>query len=103
MGIPTQYNDASFDKIFRILGFAHELGHVIQSDVTTSSMFGTLDSKTRIPEDDYLAYVRSDKERNADYIAASVIGSTNFGLSLGIEPPKESPDQWREWADKLPI
>jgi len=99
LDIPPEYDDSKYDEMFLRIAFAHELGHVIQSAPEAFPGDG-FDETSYDPKEDYLAYVQSDKELHADYMAAMLVGST-FGPELGIEKPIESPAEWRESADRL--
>ena len=96
-GLPIDPTPA-YNKIFRRIILGHELGHVLQADKSFKSVFGEIDQRTIIPEDGYLPYVNSDKEMNADYIAAQILGNSALGTQLGYAPPEESPPNWRHWA-----
>jgi len=89
---------AKYDDLLMRIIFGHELGHVLQADPEFENLFGTIDRRTYIPEDNYLAYLYSDKEMNADYIAACLVSSTDLGQKLAIPAPKFPPLQWRNWA-----
>jgi hypothetical protein len=97
--LPTSPSPSG-DPIFMRIVFAHELGHVLQADPLFEDIFGPIDQQTYIPEDDYLAYLCSDKEMNADYIAACLMSSTELGKSLEIPTPDQTPIDWREWASR---
>ncbi len=83
--------------------FAHELGHVIQADRSFERIFGAINNELLIPETNYAAYVNSDVELNADYIAAVIVGNSEYGIEAGFMPPAEEPLRWREWAATHPI
>jgi len=88
---------------FAPFAFAHELGHVIQFDPNFNAYFGPIDQHLILPKDDYSLYVESDLELNADYIAAAIVGNSNFGRELGFVPPSEEPIRWRDWGLRHPV
>ncbi len=90
---------SKYDDLFRRVIFGHELGHVLQADERYSEIFGQIDRTTYVPEEDYLRYVNSDKEANADYVAASILGNSALGTQLEYSPPVQTPEKWREWAE----
>jgi len=92
---PHQENDGILQRII----FGHELGHVLQADDSFEDTFGPIDKTTRIPELGYYSYVNSDRELNADFIAAQLVGNSALGQILRISPPAQAPSQWREWAE----
>lgn len=91
-----------FDPIFTPLAFAHEIGHVLQADENFSSVFGVMDHKVYIPEVDYHAYLHSEKETNADYIAACVIANTSIGRHMQMTHPDTPHQEWRTWVASRP-
>jgi len=89
---------AKYDEIFQRIIFGHELGHVLQADDSFEAVFGAIDKTTYRPEAGYAAYINSDKEMNADFISAYLLGNTALGQSLEFSPPTHNPIEWREWA-----
>lgn len=102
LNLPADADDAP-DEIFMRFIFAHELGHVIQSDPMFETYFGQIDMNTYAPEAGYSQYVNSDKEANADFIAAVLIGASDLGRELEIKEPGITPDKWRDWAAAHPV
>jgi hypothetical protein len=88
------------DGIYKLFIFAHEIGHVVQKDEKFKEFYGDYDDSILDPNTDYKAYVTSENEVLADYIAAQIISNTEFGRVLGIDPPKEEPKEWRKWGEK---
>lgn len=100
LGLDAERYATAPDEVLRSFALAHEIGHIIQAEPTFTYLFGNTDSHTYIPEDDYRSYVNSDNELNADYIARLIMGHSrlNAQFDLGVVPPKQPPQQWREWA-----
>lgn len=85
-------------SLFLPFVLAHELGHAVQHDGNFSTYFGEIDHTEYSPTVDYDAYVQSDKETNADYIAAVIVSRSRLGQEAGMLPPYQPAHQWREWA-----
>lgn len=79
---------------------AHELGHAVQHDENFSTYFGDIDQIAYSPVDNYDAYIQSDKEVNADYIAAVIMANSKLGQSVNLLPPSEPYVAWRQWGDR---
>lgn len=97
LDLPSDANSAS-DEIFRRLIFAHEVGHVIQSDPMFETYFGEIDGSTYDPSAGYSQYVNSDQEMNADFIAHVIVGASELGRELEITEPGIPLSDWRNWA-----
>jgi hypothetical protein len=94
-------------ELLRFIGFAHELGHLVQDDsaqmlhffgetipdATEGDVVAELDSPQK-----YADYVNRESEINADYIGRSILANTQIGAMLGIELPEQEPKDWRQWA-----
>ena len=93
------------DTIAKAITFGHELGHAIQEDPLFERFYGRLEGEHLNPHkgDDYVAYVNSDWEVNADFIAAEILGHTKLGEMLGFMPPTEGPSEWRAWGEQHPV
>lgn len=108
-GIPRELVESNAGVIMcRLVAFAHELGHVVQMNPQMQEKFGGLEEGYHLPgkdfsDEQYLRYIVSDKERSADYIAATVLPHSKIGQMLEMELPHEEIGQWREWADRHPI
>jgi hypothetical protein len=82
---------------------AHELGHVIQRDSEFAKYFGEPIDDYIDLEKDYEAYVNSNDELNADYIAVVIVGNSALGKLIDFMPPDQYPIEWRQWAEMHPI
>lgn len=51
----------------------------------------------------YQAYVQSDREANADYIAACILAASQLGEAVVYRPPIEDAAQWRQWVAANPV
>lgn len=78
--------------------FAHELGHIAQAEPVFQKYFGPFYDEWVDSKKDYAGYVNSDEEVNADYLAAVIVGNSQFGRETNFMPPKEPPSEWREWG-----
>ncbi len=85
---------------FKLFIFAHELGHVVQADPQFQSVFGEIDNNVYSPEEDYVRYVESDHEVNANYIAATIIAESVVGKTARYNRPDKPPMQWKDWANE---
>lgn len=97
-GLPPHLTEAPA-RLFLPFVLAHEIGHVIQADSEFESYFGHIDSATYVPEESYDAYINSDRELNADYIAALIVGNSELGAETGYDPPTQALEEWRDWGD----
>ena len=93
---------------FRRAYGTYELGHVIQLDDKVMRAFGEIDNTiVSLPMDytpeQYQAYVQSDREANADYIAACILAASQLGEAVGYQPPIEDAAQWRQWVAANPV
>lgn len=110
MGLQQKFK-SGHDDVFHRIVFAHELGHAMQNDVNNFvPVFGEMNMEvidTHMPdnsmsfENKYKLYVNSDREANADYIAAMIIGNSKLGKDLGISAPEYGPQDWRKWVREL--
>ena len=110
LGVPRErLEDAEIGRqIVGLIAFCHELGHVIQLDDRVMRAFGEIDN-TIVPlpmdytPEQYQAYVQSDREANADYIAACILAASQLGEAVGYRPPIEDAAQWRQWVAANPV
>jgi len=96
--LPQQVIDQGASFLTPII-FAHELGHLIQADPRFGQFFGGTIGPHPSAED-YVGYITSDSEVNADYIAAAIMANSELGGHLGWELPTESPLDWRTWGEQ---
>lgn len=62
-------------RLARMFVVAHELGHCVQDCIGFDSLYGgPIDRTIGVPEKDYAAYLGSDLEVNADFIAVRTLG-----------------------------
>lgn len=109
-GIPLDLLDSNVGgMVCRMVALAHELGHVVQMNPDMQERFGGLKASHKLPDgeyddEEYFKYLSSEKEGNADYIAASVLAHTKlFGEKLGLKSPIEDPSNWRTWVENHPV
>ena len=101
-------NERTGRRVVGLVAFCHELGHVIQLDDKVMRAFGEIDN-TIVPlpmdytPEQYQAYVQSDREANADYIAACILAASQLGEAVGYRPPIEDAAQWRQWVAANPV
>ena len=110
LGIPREYleNERTGRRVVGLVAFCHELGHIIQLDDKVMRAFGEIDNTiVSLPMDytpgQYQAYVQSDREANADYIAACILAASQLGEAVGYRPPIEDAAQWRQWVAANPV
>lgn len=101
-------NERTGRRVVGLVAFCHELGHVIQLDDKVMRAFGEIDNTiVSLPMDytpeQYQAYVQSDREANADYIAACILAASQLGEAVGYRPPIEDAAQWRQWVAANPV
>lgn len=90
LGIPRESleNERTGRRVVGLVAFCHELGHIIQLDDRVMRAFGEIDN-TIVPlpmdytPEQYQAYVQSDREANADYIAACILAASQLGEAVG--------------------
>lgn len=110
LGIPRESleNKRTGRRVVGLVAFCHELGHIIQLDDRVMRAFGEIDN-TIVPlpmdytPEQYQAYVQSDREANADYIAACILAASQLGEAVGYRPPIEDAAQWRQWVAANPV
>lgn len=112
LGIPRESleNKRTGRRVVGLVAFCHELGHIIQLDDRVMRAFGEIDN-TIVPlpmdytSEQYQAYVQSDREANADYIAACILAASpsQLGEAVGYRPPIEDAAQWRQWVAANPV
>ena len=110
LGIPRESleNERTGRRVVGLVAFCHELGHVIQLDDKVMRAFGEIDN-TIVPlpmdytPEQYQAYAQSDREANADYIAACILAASQLGEAVGYRPPIEDAAQWRQWVAANPV
>ena len=101
-------NERTGRRVVGLVAFCHELGHVIQLDDKVMRAFGEIDN-TIVPlpmdytPEQYQAYAQSDREANADYIAACILAASQLGEAVGYRPPIEDAAQWRQWVAANPV
>ena len=101
-------NERTGGRVVWFVAICHELGHIIQLDYREMRAFGEIDNTIvplpmdYIPEQ-YQAYVQSDREANADYIAACILAASQLGEAVGYRPPIEDAAQWRQWVAANPV
>ena len=101
-------NERTGRRVVGLVAFCHELGHIIQLDDRVMRAFGEIDN-TIVPlpmdytPEQYQAYVQSDREANADYIAACILAASQLGEAVGYRPPIEDAAQWRQWVAANPV
>ena len=100
-------NEQVGPTIVRYIAFAHELGHLVQdNNQEMLHFFGdTLPNKEGNDDkldlqnvEEYLKYVNSPREMNADYIARCILANSELGNVLGIDLPEQEPKDWLDWA-----
>lgn len=88
----------------RPLILAHEIAHVIQIDPLFLEYYGDdFNYKNINPRVNYAGYLESDLEANADFIAASIVANTDYGVSLGLGLQPFETLQWRDWVAERPM
>lgn len=110
LGIPREFleNERTGRRVVGLVAFCHELGHIIQLDDRAMRAFGEIDN-TIVPlpmdytSEQYQAYVQSDREANADYIAACILAASQLGEAVVYRPPIEDAAQWRQWVAANPV
>lgn len=110
LGIPREYleNERTGRRVVGLVAFCHELGHIIQLDDKVMRAFGEIDNTIvplpmdYIPEQ-YQAYIQSDREANADYIAACILAASQLGEDVDYRPPIKDAAQWRQWVAANPV
>ena len=110
LGIPRELleNERTGRRVVGLVAFCHELGHIIQLDDRVMRCFCEIDN-TIVPlpmdytPEQYQAYVQSDREANADYIAACILAASQLGEAVGYRPPIEDAAQWRQWVAANPV
>jgi hypothetical protein len=96
-GLPE--NQEFPDGFYKLFVLAHEIGHVIQMDPLFQDFYGPYDSTVIDAQKKYEEYVYSENEVLADFIACQIISNSEIGAALGILPPTEEPQEWRQWGD----
>lgn len=85
------------------IAFAHELAHTAHDDPDFKLHYPGIDISFASENDNYRRYLMSDAEAHADYSAATIVGNTTLGASLGLVPPSEPMHQWRDWVAQRPM
>jgi hypothetical protein len=90
-------------NVFAAWMFAHEIGHAAQRTRNFAEHFHYWGGPYIDPLMDYEAYVNSAPETNADFVAATIVSTTEFGRANGITSPDQGPTEWLQWAKEHPV